>query len=100
MTTGRSVAVFLAGLSVFLNLYAVQALLPTFAAAFAVPVARTGWTITAPLLAVALLAPFVGSVSDMLGRKRLIIGALAVLPLPTLAVAGAGSLETLILWRF
>jgi predicted MFS family arabinose efflux permease len=87
-------------MSVFLNLYAVQALLPTFAQAFDVPVSRTGWTITAPLLAVALLAPFVGSLSDMLGRKRLIVAAMAVLPVPTLLVACAGSLPVLILWRF
>jgi predicted MFS family arabinose efflux permease len=100
MMLRRSVGVFIAGFSVFLNLYAVQALLPTFAAAFAVPVARTGWTITAPLLAVAILAPFVGSVSDMLGRKRLIVTAMAVLPVPTLLVALAGSLPVLILWRF
>ena len=100
MSRRRSIGVFLAGFSVFLNLYAVQALLPTFADAFDVPVARTGWTITAPLLAVALLAPFVGSVSDMLGRKRLIVTAMAVLPIPTLLVAFAGSLGTLIFWRF
>ena len=84
----------------FLNLYAVQALLPTFADAFAVPLARTGWTITAPLLAIALLAPFVGSVSDMLGRKRIIVAAMAALPLPTLLVAFAASLPILIAWRF
>jgi predicted MFS family arabinose efflux permease len=100
MSRQRSVGVFIAGFSVFVNLYAVQALLPTFAAAFAVPVSRTGWTITTPLLAIALLAPFVGSVSDMLGRKRLIVTAMAVLPIPTLLVALAGSLSTLILWRF
>jgi MFS transporter, YNFM family, putative membrane transport protein len=96
----RSIGVFIAGFSVFLNLYAVQALLPTLADAFDVPVSHTGWTITAPLLAVALLAPFVGSVSDMLGRKRLIVTAMAILPLPTLLVAFAGSLSTMILWRF
>jgi predicted MFS family arabinose efflux permease len=65
-----------------------------------VPVSRTGWTITAPLLAVALLAPFVGSISDMLGRKALIVTAMAILPIPTLLVADAGSMPTLILWRF
>jgi MFS family permease len=100
MSRRRSVGVFVAGFSVFLNLYAVQALLPTFAEAFGVPASRTGWTITAPLLAVALLAPFVGSVSDMLGRKRLIVTALAVLPVPTLLAAAATSLPLLILWRF
>ncbi len=100
MIRRRSIGVFVAGFSVFLNLYAVQALLPTFAADFAVPVAQTGWTITAPLLAVALLAPFVGSVSDMLGRKRLIVTAMALLPVPTLLAAFAGSLPLLILWRF
>jgi predicted MFS family arabinose efflux permease len=99
-TRRRAIGVFLAGFSVFLNLYAVQALLPTFAEAFDVPVSRTGWTITAPLLAVALLAPFVGSISDMLGRKKLIVTAMAILPIPTLLVADADSLGTLILWRF
>jgi YNFM family putative membrane transporter len=100
MMRARSLGVFVAGFSVFVNLYAVQALLPTLAADFAAPVARTGWTITAPLLAIAVLAPFVGSVSDMLGRKILIVVAMAVLPVPTLLAAGAASLNALIFWRF
>ena len=100
MTHRRSAGVFLAGCIVFVNLYAVQALLPTLAESFNVPVAQTGWTITAPLLAVALLAPFVGSISDNLGRKRLIVTAMALLPLPTLLVALSTSLPAMILWRF
>ena len=77
-----------------------QALLPTLAREFQAPPATTGLTVTATLLAVASVAPFVGSISDMLGRKRLIVGALATLVAPTLAAAGASSLPALIVWRF
>ena len=96
----RTAAVALAGFCTFLNVYTPQAMLPALAADFAVPVARTGLTITATLLAVACVAPFVGTISDRLGRKNLIVGACAVLVLPTLAVAASQSLEAMIAWRF
>ncbi len=96
----RQIGVAVAGMINFLNLYNVQALMPTLAAQFHVSLARTGLVITASLIAVALVAPFVGSISDMLGRKRLIVGAIWALTLPTLAAAGAGSLDQLIAARF
>ncbi len=96
----RAAAVAIAGLSTFLNLYPPQAILPALAESFGVPSARTGITITATLLAVALVAPFVGSISDRLGRKRLIVGACFALALPTLLIPLAGSLEAMIALRF
>ncbi len=84
----------------FLALYWVQALLPTLAEDFHAPPASTGLTVTATLLAVSLVAPFVGSISDMLGRKRLIVGALWALVVPSLLAAAAPSLQALVLWRF
>ncbi len=96
----RAVAVAVAGLCTFLNLYAPQAILPALAGSFAVPLARTAWSVTAPLLAVAAVAPFAGAVSDRLGRKRLIVGACAALAVPTLLVADARSLPALLVWRF
>ncbi len=96
----RSLAVAIAGLCTFLNLYPPQAILPALADSFGVPPARTGFTLTATLLAVALVAPFVGSISDRLGRKRLISGACFALAVPTLLIPLAGSLETMILLRF
>jgi predicted MFS family arabinose efflux permease len=96
----RSAGVTAAGLATFLNLYVTQALMPPLATTFGVSTARTGITVTAPLLAVALVAPFVGSVSDMLGRKRLIAGAAILLVIPTLLAATSASLHALVLWRF
>jgi len=96
----RDAGVAVAGLCNFLNLYVPQSILPTLADSFGVAPARTGLTITAPLLAVALVAPFVGTISDLLGRKRLIVSACFALVLPTLLVANAASLEAMLLWRF
>lgn len=96
----RTAAVAVAGICTFINLYTPQAILPVLTDSFGVSPARTGLTITAPLLAVALIAPFVGSVSDRLGRKRLIVGACMILVLPTLLVAGSRSLEAMLIWRF
>ena len=71
----RAAAVVLAGFATVLNLYTPQAILPLLAAAFAVDVADTGLTITASLVAVAVVAPFAGAISDRVGRKRLIAAA-------------------------
>ena len=100
MTARRDAGIALAGAINFLNLYWVQALLPTLAQDFGAPPARTGLTVTATLLAVALVAPVAGSISDMLGRKRLIAGAIWLLVIPTLAAAAAPSLAALVAWRF
>ncbi len=89
-----------AGFCTFVNLYATQSLLPTLAEVFGASQTRTGLTVTASLIAVAVVAPFVGSVSDALGRRRLIVGASLALAAPTLLAAAAPSLDVLILCRF
>jgi YNFM family putative membrane transporter len=95
-----SVAVATAGICTFLNLYTPQAILPELAAQFAVPLRSIGLTITVSLLAVALVAPFAGAISDVVGRKRLIVGAAFGVVAPTLLVAFSGSLDALLAWRF
>ncbi len=96
----RRLGVAAAGFGTFVNLYATQALLPTLAQAFRTTLAHTGLTVTASLVAVALVAPFVGGISDALGRRRLILGACLLLVLPTALAAFAPTLGALILWRF
>ncbi|MBV9734894.1 MAG: MFS transporter [Acidisphaera sp.] len=96
----RALGVAAAGFCTFVNLYATQSILSVLAEAFGVSRPRTGLTVTAPLLAVACVAPFVGSISDRLGRKCLIVGAAGALVLPTLLCASAASLGWLLLWRF
>ena len=101
MTLDRvSLAAAAAGISTFLNLYTPQAVLPALATSFGVPMAHTGLTITASLLAVALVAPFAGAISDAVGRKRLIVGAAVAVTVPTVLVAFAPTLQAMLLWRF
>ena len=96
----RSLGVAAAGLCAFLNLYSTQALLPSLADEFGVPAPQTAWTITATLLAVVLVAPFAGGVSDALGRKRLIVGAGLLAAVPIALAATSASLPALVAWRF
>ena len=87
-------------MATFLNLYSTQAILPDLAGDFGASLPQAGLTLTATLLAVALMAPFAGAVSDALGRRRLILGASVALVAPTLLAAAAPGLDTLVLCRF
>jgi len=62
--------------------------------------ATLGLVMTASLLAVALVAPFVGGISDLFGRKRLIVGACFALAVPTLLIALSPDLAALVACRF
>ena len=96
----RQLAIAFAAVSAFLNLYSPQAVLPLLAAEFGVGPGQVSMTLTACTLAVALMAPFAGAAADVLGRKRVIVGAMLMLAIPTLLVALAPDLPSLILWRF
>lgn len=96
----RLASVFTAGFCTFVNLYAPQSLLPTLGDAFGASAAQTGLTITASLIAVAAMAPFVGGISDAFGRRRLIVPASLALAVPTLLAGLTPSLELLVVLRF
>jgi predicted MFS family arabinose efflux permease len=89
-----------AGFGALLNLYAPQAILPTLAAEFDVAPAAVGLTISATTLAVALCGPFAGALADRLGRKRVIVGSLLLIAVPTLLCALAQTLPQLVALRF
>jgi len=57
-------------------------------------------TVSAATLGVALSAPFVGSLTERLPRKKVIVASLLGISLPTLLAATSTSLAQLILWRF
>jgi MFS transporter, YNFM family, putative membrane transport protein len=96
----RRIAVALAGFAAFLNLYAPQSLLPLFAKEFGARPGDVSLTVTAPTLAIALIAPFTGAVADVLGRKRVISIAMFALVVPTVMAALAPGLSALVFWRF
>jgi MFS family permease len=95
-----NVAVFAAGFVTFVNMWCTQAILPVLAAAFHVAQARTGLTVTAPLIATAMMAPVIGAISDRFGRKNLICAAAVLLVIPTGLAASAGTLNEFVLCRF
>jgi YNFM family putative membrane transporter len=96
----RRVAVGLAGFCAFINLYAPQPVLPMLSHEFGASAVSVSYIMTASTLSVALIAPFIGTVSDVVGRKRMIVTAMVLLAVPTLMVALASTLEALIFWRF
>ncbi len=96
----RSIGVFAAGWATFVNLYTPQAILPMLSRDLGATPSSIGLSITVSLLAVAIVAPIAGAISDRLGRKRLILGAMLLVLVPTLGIGHAASLTELLLWRF
>lgn len=94
------VGVAAAGFVTFVNLYAPQALLPTLATEFGLRPADSGLSITATLVAVALVAPFVGAISDALGRRWLIVSAAFGMVAPALLLVWSPSFVMLLAGRF
>ncbi len=92
--------VVLAGFAAFLGLYATQPLLPLLMRVFQATHFAVSLTITAPTLAVAIAAPVVGRLADLVGRKRVIVGSAFALAIATLLATTAGSLRQFIFWRF
>jgi MFS transporter, YNFM family, putative membrane transport protein len=99
-TEKRAIAVALAAIGAFIDLYLTQPLLPMLALEFAATPTEVSRTISATTFAVALIAPFTGAVADVLGRKRIIVAAMFALVVPTLMIAFAHSLGGVIFWRF
>src|ERR1700675_2771362 len=96
----RRIAIAFCAIGAFLHLYAPQAVLPMMARELDVGAASASMVITAGTLAVAATAPFAGVLSDVLGRKRVIVAAMALLLIPATMTAFAPTLQQLIFWRF
>jgi YNFM family putative membrane transporter len=96
----RRIAIAFCAIGAFLHLYAPQSVLPMMAQEYGVGAADASPIITAGTLAVAATAPFTGALSDVLGRKRLIVAAMALLIIPATMTSFAPNLDQLIFWRF
>jgi predicted MFS family arabinose efflux permease len=93
-------AVTLCGVCAFLELYCTQPLLPLLAHLFHASKTGVGMTVSAATLGVALSAPIFGTLAERLPRKRVIVGSLLGVAVPTLLAATSTSLAQLIFWRF
>jgi predicted MFS family arabinose efflux permease len=93
-------ALFIAGIATFVTLYATQPILPQFRRLFRASELLVSLTVSAPGLAVAVMAPLVGLLSDAMGRKRVIVAAMLGLASVTTLSSTAANLGQLIVWRF
>ncbi|MFL1419122.1 MFS transporter [Pseudomonas fildesensis] len=93
-------ALFLCGCAAFLNLYATQSILQTFAAHFHISSRAAGWSITVTTLAVAITAPFVSRLTGRFEQRTVIAVAALLLAVPALMTAYADSFAEVLVWRF
>lgn len=93
-------ALFLCGCAAFLNLYATQSILTTFAEQFHISAKAAGWSITVTTLAVAVTAPFVGRLTGRFQQRTVIAVTALLLAVPALMTAYAGSFAEVLVWRF
>nr|WP_256473513.1 MFS transporter [Neisseria sp. HSC-16F19] len=93
-------AAALTGALAFLQVYSIQSVLPVLMRDFGVSAVSAGTTVGATVLAVALVSPFTGMVSDALGRKWLIVASVLFLSLPTLLLYGADDIRQVWWLRF
>src|SRR5262245_46565601 len=96
----RVLPIVLAGFTAFLSLYATQPLLPLLVRVFDASHLAVSLTVTAPTIAVALVAPAIGRLADIIGRKRVIVGSAFGLTVATALAASSRSLPQLVAWRF
>ncbi len=85
--------------TVFADLYITQPILPVLSREFGVSPASAGLTLSAVVSMIALVSAGYGFLSDLVGRKPVMVASCAMLVVPTLLCAAAPSFRTLVLCR-
>ncbi|CAD6555194.1 Inner membrane transport protein YnfM [Paraburkholderia hiiakae] len=93
-------AFFLCGFAAFINLYATQGILRELAVAFGVSAERAGQGVSATTLAVAIIAPFVGTLAARFNRRDVIVAAALASALPVVWSAHAPGFASFLAARF
>jgi MFS transporter, YNFM family, putative membrane transport protein len=94
-----TLALYLGTVAAYADMYLTQPILPLLSREFGVGPAGAGLTVSAVVLAIAAASSFYGPFSDVLGRKRVMVGATALRSAATLACAFAPSLGVLVALR-
>lgn len=90
----------LVGLFAFVQVYSVQSILPQLQHDLQASVVQVGNSVGVTVLAVALMSPFVGMLSDAVGRKWLIVGSVFALAIPTALITQVDTIHGLLVLRF
>ena len=93
------VALFLAPAFIFANMYTTQAILPVLSQAFHISAPTAGLSVSILVLAVAIGSLFYGPISDIVGRKPVMVGSSFLVAIPTLLCGFAPNFATLVILR-
>lgn len=99
-TLSEKFTIAMIGFFAFLQVYSVQAILPVLMTDLKATEVQAGMAVGATVLAIALISPFMGMLSDAVGRKPFIVSSLLMLALPTALIGMASSIHEVIFWRF
>ncbi|GAB4167810.1 MAG: MFS transporter [Roseiflexaceae bacterium] len=92
-------ALYAAAVVIFSDMYITQPILPLLSHEFGIPPATAGLSVSAVVLLIALASLAYGPLSDIYGRKPVMVGCCALLSIPTLLCAFAPSFELLLIGR-
>lgn len=92
--------VWLIGFFAFLNVYSIQSVLPLVMEDFHASALQAGMTVGATVMAVGLVSPVMGMLSDAFGRRNILCLSMFAMTLPTALIPVSESLDTLIALRF
>ncbi len=96
---GALITLLLAPAFVFANMYTTQAILPVFSTDFSISAPTAGLTVSLLVLAVAIGSLFYGPLSDRVGRKTVMVGASALVVVPTILCGFAPNFTVLVILR-
>lgn len=99
-TTASPVIIWFIGFFAFLDVYAIQSILPMIKADFDTTATQAGMVVGVTLFAMAAVSPFMGLVSDRFGRKNVLCFALTALTIPTALIPLSTNLHQLMVFRF
>ncbi len=92
--------IWIIGFFAFLNVYSIQAVLPMVMDDFHATAVQAGLTVGATVLAIGLVSPFMGMLSDAVGRKVMVCASMFALTVPTALIPLSHGLDALIVLRF
>jgi MFS transporter, YNFM family, putative membrane transport protein len=96
---GGFVALFFAPAFVFANMYTTQAILPVLSQDFHISAPTAGLSVSLLVLAVAIGSLLYGPLSDVVGRKPVMVVASFLVAIPTLLCAFAPNFTALLIFR-
>jgi len=99
-STASRPIIWVIGFFAFLNVYSLQAVLPMVMQDFGASPVQAGLAVGVTVLAMGLVSPFMGMLSDSLGRKNILCSSLLFITFPTALIPLVHSFEFLVALRF